>query len=234
MKTFKIRSMLAILLIIGMVSWESKAQDKKKSTAKTQQKRSTSDSGIDDIDRAFDIFFKKWNGKNKMAIDFTAYDVNDKPLKLSDFRGKVVILDFWYTSCHMCIEGFPAVHELAVKYEPQNVVVVTACMPEKRENFEKFVNNNKEKYPNFLWVQDRSAVKMNEGIAMKQYGLVGAPTQMIIDKNGRVIAGVLFHNDLLAALVEAGVKVDKNDIEKAEAERRVIEERRKKNKEDGV
>ncbi len=41
-------------------------------------------------------------------------------------------------------------------------------MPEKRENFETFVNKNKDNYSKFVWVQDRSAVKMDDGVAMKQ------------------------------------------------------------------
>lgn len=165
------------------------------------------------INAAFASFYAQWNGKGKLAPDFVAYDVQGNPMKLSDYNGKkIVIIDFWYTTCHMCIKGMPMVHKIAEKYADQDVVVISACMPEKKEDFEKFVLANQTKYPKFNWVQDRTAEKMDEGVAMKQYGLIGAPSQIVIDKNGVVVGASNFAQELLGVMATAGIKIDPADV----------------------
>jgi|GEM_PF-4245769 len=106
-------------------------------------------------------------------------------------------------------------HKIAEHYLDQDVVILSACMPEKKENFEKFVNTNQARYPKFIWVQDRTAKNMNDGVALKQYGLIGAPSQIIVDKQGIVVGASNFAQELLGLLASTGVKIDPKDIEES-------------------
>jgi peroxiredoxin len=52
-------------------------------------------------------------GKNRLAPDFELPDMNGKPVKLSSFRGKTVVVNFWTKTCKPCLEEMPALAELA-------------------------------------------------------------------------------------------------------------------------
>lgn len=176
------------------------------------------------LSTSFDDFYSKWRGKNRVAPDFTAYDAEGNPVRLSDYRGKTVILDFWFTSCHMCIKGFPALNELAAKYASQDVVVLAVCTPEDGD-FNAFVSKNREKYPHLIWLKDRSAEEFEEGFAMKVYGMYGAPSQIIIDRNGIVVGATNFEPQIICALSLAGIGVDAGDLETAQIEAQKLESR---------
>ena len=55
--------------------------------------------------------------KGEPALDFIAKDLNGNIYKLSDFRGKVVVLNFWFTKCGPCVAEMPALNELVAFYK---------------------------------------------------------------------------------------------------------------------
>jgi thiol-disulfide isomerase/thioredoxin len=70
--------------------------------------------------------------KGDLAPDFLMKDVAGKDVRLSAFKGKVIILDFWATWCGPCIASMPHTDEIAAKYADQGVLVVasgTSAMP---------------------------------------------------------------------------------------------------------
>jgi thiol-disulfide isomerase/thioredoxin len=153
-----------------------------------------------------------------VAPDFSTTDLNGKTVKISDFKGKVVILDFWAPWCGPCIASMPHTNEVAETYKDQGVVVLGSCTSDTRANFEKWVKANQEKYPHFIFSHD-AAERTPERASRKLYGVSGIPTQFIIDREGKVAAisiGYLKGEVLLdAALAKAGIKVDPAILAKA-------------------
>jgi thiol-disulfide isomerase/thioredoxin len=152
------------------------------------------------------------------APDFPATDVDGKAIKVSDFRGKVVILDFWATWCGPCLASMPHTQEVAAKYKDQGVVVMASCTSDARLKFEAWVKANQGTYPDIKFSHDPLERDPSRA-ARKLYGVGGIPQQFIIDREGKVAAlvtGYLKGEALLdAALAKAGIKVDPALIEQA-------------------
>ncbi len=156
-----------------------------------------------------------------LAPDFTSQTLDGKDVKLSDYRGKVVILDFWATWCGPCMASMPHTQEVSAHYQDQGVVVLANCTSDTRKKFESWVTSNQKKYPDIVWTHD-PAERKPERVSRSLYGVGGIPTQFIIDREGRIVdivIGYLKGEAILdAALAKAGVKVDPALIEKGAAD----------------
>ena len=146
-----------------------------------------------------------------VAPDFPSTDVNGKPVSLADYKGKVIVLDFWATWCGPCMASMPHTAEVAAKFKDQGVVVLGSCTSDSREKFEAWVKANQAKYPDFVFAHD-PAERKPERASRALYGVQGIPTQFIIGRDGKLVAIVVGYlkgeNILEAALAKAGVKVD--------------------------
>ena len=114
-------------------------------------------------------------------------DVNGNAVKLSDFKGKVVILDFWATWCPPCRAEIPHFVELQDKYGKQGLVIVGISLDEGGPGVvSSFVKANKMNYP---------IVMGNLDIA-QQYGATdGIPTTFVIDRKGNIVSTHLGFTD---------------------------------------
>jgi thiol-disulfide isomerase/thioredoxin len=117
---------------------------------------------------------------NKPAPDFTLTDLQGKEVKLSDFKGKIVIVDFWATWCGPCKASFPYMKKVIEKYASnKNIEFVFIDTFERvenpAENAAKFIKENN--YP-FHVLLDK------ESVVAKAYGVQGIPSKVFIDKNG--------------------------------------------------
>lgn len=153
------------------------------------------------------------------APDFTTQTLDGKDVKLSDYRGKVVVLDFWATWCGPCMAAMPHTQEVAAQYQDQGVVVLGSCTSDTRDKFEDWVRRNQEKYPDIVWSHD-PAERKPERASNKLYGVRGIPTQFIIDREGKVVDIVIGYMKgeviLDASLAKAGVKVAPEILAQAE------------------
>jgi peroxiredoxin len=114
-------------------------------------------------------------------------DIKGNTVKLSDFKGKVVIVDFWATWCPPCRAEIPHFVKLQDKYAKQGLVIVGISVDEGgAEVVSSFAKANKINYPIALGNQD----------VAEQYGATdGIPTTFVIDRKGNVIAKHLGFTD---------------------------------------
>lgn len=149
------------------------------------------------------------------APDFISNDIAGKPVKLSDYKGKVVVLDFWATWCGPCIKSLPHTESVAKEFKPQGVVILAVCTSDTRAKYEPWVKENQEKYAdvNFTCeIHERGSATFAERASKKLYGVSGIPTRFVINRDGKIVAALVgFDSEdarLEAGLARAGIKVD--------------------------
>jgi thiol-disulfide isomerase/thioredoxin len=150
-------------------------------------------------------------GAGEMAPDFEVEKPNGAgKIKLSDFRGKVVIIDFWASWCGPCKRAMPFVQALYDKTRSQGVEVFGVCVWDERDAFEKFVSENKQyTFQKAFDTHQRAPTN----VATSLYKVSGIPTMYVIDRDGKVIEGIVgFRGEtdtrLADALKRAGITVD--------------------------
>jgi cytochrome c biogenesis protein CcmG, thiol:disulfide interchange protein DsbE len=116
--------------------------------------------------------------RGRDAKDF-AFTIDDKPMHLSDFRGKVVVLNFWASWCQPCRDEAASLDALQQRLLPIGGLVlgVNAGVDETQSNYDAFLKAFKVDFPTYL--------DTSKQIAM-DYGTVAYPETYIIDRNGRV------------------------------------------------
>ena len=121
----------------------------------------------------------KSNMGDNAAPDFTLYTLDGKEVKLSDYLGKVVILDFWATWCAPCRKGIPDLISIQNEYKDELVVIgISLDQHSTQDELVPFINSYGINYPVVLGNVEVSAA----------YGDIQAiPTSFIIDQEGNII-----------------------------------------------
>lgn len=140
----------------------------------------------------------------KQAPAFRLEDSSGKQVKLSDYLGKVVLLNFWATECGGCVKEMPYFMDFAQDYKSKGLAVVGLSMEviyaslknseEGWNSVNPFVQAHKVNYP-VLMVDEPTSI---------QYSIDAMPDTLIIDRKGRIAAayvGIVDRDD-----IEANIK----------------------------
>ena len=111
----------------------------------------------------------------KPAPDFSITDMSGTEIRLSDLKGKVVVLNFWFTACYPCISEMPELNGLVEKFKDKEVVFIAPALEDSKK-----LNSFLAKH-DFRYQIIPDAKKIHALYKIKAY-----PTHMVIDKNSIV------------------------------------------------
>ncbi len=135
----------------------------------------------------------KTNQENKPTAspDFTLKDLEDHDVSLSQFKGKVVLVNFWATWCGPCKIEIPWLVELQHKYAARGFTVLGVAMDEEGKSaVAPFVRKERFNVGGTSQSMNYPIVLGNDATADKFGGLIGFPTSVLISKDGRVVKRV--------------------------------------------
>ena len=147
---------------------------------------------------SFPGLLQAFSGK---APPFTLKDIDGNTVSLSDYRGKIVIVDFWATWCHECEDSSPELDRLFRKYRDRGVIFLGISLDEGGDAIELvkyFVKNFNITF----------TMLMGDRKLAKAYYVKGIPTTYVLDKDHNITARYAGSIEMLEALISQ--EIEKN------------------------
>lgn len=107
---------------------------------------------------------------------FSAYDMKGNLVDTRQLKGKVLVINFWFTTCPPCKQERPYLNKIVDDYKSDSNVIFIAIALDQKEQLEPYLKNNEFKY---------NVIPAGKKIA-DSYKITGYPTQVIVDKEGKV------------------------------------------------
>ncbi len=123
----------------------------------------------------------------ELAPDFSRRDVTGKTVRLSDYRGKVVLLNFWATWCAPCLDEIPTFSSWQQKYGTDRLQVLGVSLDYDSAPVQRAVGKYHVVYP--VAMSDEKLVELYGGV-------LGLPLSFVIDPSGRIVGRYQGKSDL--------------------------------------
>ena len=135
------------------------------------------------------------------APDFNVETLDGKPLKLSDFRGKYVLLDFWAMWCGPCIAEMPNLKKTYESFgQDKRFEMISLSLDSDRETAKKFVESKDIRWTQvFLGKWSKDTVTAN-------YGVYSIPSIFLVGPDGKIMDDGLMGNEIQKAVSAALAK----------------------------
>lgn len=112
------------------------------------------------------------------SLDYQVFNAQNQAVPLSEFKGKVVYVDFWASWCGPCRKSFPWMNEIQKKYQDQGLAVVAINLDTDNELAQEFL---KQVPANF-------SVRFNpEGDVARSFDLLGMPSSFMFNRQGQLV-----------------------------------------------
>jgi RNA polymerase sigma factor (sigma-70 family) len=131
------------------------------------------------------------------APSLAGQDLDGKRMTLADFKGKVVVLDFWGSWCGPCRRKLPLLKDVAARYADKGVVFLGVMAEDRAEDAARVVAQEKVPWRNWLDLRDEKG----ESPIVRAWGVVGFPSVYVLDGEGKIrFTRVLEQDELERAL----------------------------------
>lgn len=131
-------------------------------------------------------------------------DLNDKDVTLQQYKGQVVLVNFWATWCEPCKVEIPWMIEFQKKYSPRGFTILGVSMDEDgKKAIEPFLQKERFDVNGQQEAMDYPILLGSDAIAEKFGGVLGLPTSMLFNRDGkkvRTIVGLVNHDDISQAI----------------------------------
>lgn len=117
------------------------------------------------------------HAKSYKAPNFKLKTLDNKTIRLSSYKGKVVYLDFWASWCEPCRKSFPEMRKLQRKYKKKGLRVITINLDKDKKELRRFLREFRINFPVALDPQGKIA---------RRYGVKAMPSSYLIDRKGRI------------------------------------------------
>jgi peroxiredoxin len=117
-----------------------------------------------------------------VPFDLNLQDLDSRTVKLSDFEGKVVFLNFWASWCQSCRDEMPLMQKLYNRFKTSDFAMLAVSLQESPSTVRDFFAEHKLAF---------SALLDSDGKARNSFGVGTIPTTFILDKKGRIISRVV-------------------------------------------
>lgn len=113
--------------------------------------------------------------------DFSVKDLDGKALSAGNYKGKVVLVDFWATWCEPCVMELPDVIKTYEKYHDKGFEIIGVSLDIDQDSLTSFIKEKK-----MPWAEYYDGLRFDNKLARK-YGVSGIPTNILVGKDGRII-----------------------------------------------
>ncbi len=136
------------------------------------------------------------------APEFSLIDMNGNVISSESTRGKIVVLNFWFTTCKPCIEELPQLNNIYDKYKDNKDIIFASITFNEKPTVKKFLRKHPIKYP----------VVTDERTTISTFNISGYPTNLLIGKDGKIadylMGGLPTIGDYIESAIEKALKVE--------------------------